>query len=1321
MNETPDPFVLTPEDREDRLAFGRALQRLRTRSGLSLRRLEQACAEVHRVSRGTIEHWGKGGIVSAANEPAFACALRAMGVSDDAAVDDWISTAQALRTQRAKPPAAEPYRGLRSYDAESAAVFHGRAALVEEVLGRIELIRATGGLLVLTGASGTGKSSLLNAGVLPALAAGSLPDSGSWPVLALSAESHEPHALAALARAVAAHLRDDPETVLHELQSGTDSIKAICRRIVSMPRERSASRRSPSGGHARFVVVVDQFERAVVSAEDGPGSEESLAAFITVLGAMATAPDAAVVLVGVRLDFLDAVVSHRTIRRLMRERPPVFVGPMDEGDLSQVIERPSRAFGVVPEPGFVEKVLGDVSARGGRSAHQAGVLPLLSHALQMTWARSAGKEMTLVDYAAAGGVEGALRSTAESTYTGLSPAQQAVARRVFLCLVHVQPTGAATRRRVSQDDLFMEVGGEQADVDLVLDRFVARRLLIIDDGVEIAHEALIAAWPELRDWLDAGRGARLVAQQVSADAREWDQSGRPGADLYSATRLEAARQWRQNHPADSGKLTRAFIDASVRRSRHRVQLVWGTIAVLVALLCVAATLSLVTSHQASDLERQRNEAQSRSLAVQSSILRSKDVNLARQLALVAYRISPTVEARSALMEATALAPAVRMLGGDRRRIMYAVGIHPGGRVVAAASQGSVRLWDVSAASRPRALPPAPGPDCGKIYALAFSPHGNVLAASCDGGSIHLWNTSDPTAPVALPPLTGLGTNMYSVVFSRDGATMATAGARARVKGGVSGTVQLWSVAGTSLQPLGGAVRAAKTSAVKSVAFHPSGRALAVGSDDGSVAIWDISRPRRMTSPVSAAAGTKAVGQLAFSPDGRLLAAGGADNLVRLWSTADPREPAVAGEAIDGSSSYINAVAFSPDSRTLAIAGSDSNTGLRLVDLSNRRVTATLPHPSPVTSVKFRPDGRQVITGANDGAARLWSVDSLALAGLDYTLSAARFSPDGRTLALGSADLRLFDIADPQYPKLLGRPRRNADAFSGTLAYSSHASLLAEGHGKSGTVQLWDTTAPARPTPYGPPLQAHSAQVETIAFSPDDTMLATGGREGEVRLWDVRTPRAPTRLSTPGTFPGFVNQVAFSPDGEVLAAGSTNKTVRLFDISAPRTPRPLGSPLTPGDHYVYAVTFSPDGSMLAVGLADGTVHLYDVSDVSRPRRLTKPLAGPEGYVLALAFAPRGSSLAATGGDGTVWVWNLSAAGTPTRYATLRMSSGALYPAHFHPRRPLLVSGGDEKRAWLWTTDPDEAGRLICDTTGDRITREEWDKYLPVGFTYAPPCP
>jgi WD40 repeat protein len=1312
-----------PQDCVDRDAFSAALEALRVQSGKTFRDLADAYKVDGRpfVVHGTIEGWFKRRVVRKNNEHVFRVVLRELGVTEKCDQDAWVDAAGKLRTRRSRPAAGvEPFRGLASHGVEDAENFFGRDALVKCVLGELDtLFGLGGGAVLLTGASGAGKSSMLKAGVIPALAKGQLAGSARWPVLFISAGT-DPRTK--LAEAVATRLREDANKIANDLRSGPDAITDVLQRLVATSIDTTPQDDKPGADPAaetKVVLIVDQFEQAMVNAGNEQDDDNALESFIDVLHAMASGPVPVAVILGVRLDFLNPAMLHRSVHELTKKRPPVVVGPMDQEDLVQVIEQPARRLGVNPERGFVDLLLRDMEARDGRTAHQAGTLPLLSHALRLTWKRGEGKEMTIANYRLVGGVDGALRETAEKTYRELSAEQQVIARRMFFSLVHVHPSGNDTRRQVPLDDLFAEVEGDGAELEVVLDRFVGQRLLTIDeDTVEIVHDALMFAWPKLKAWLDADRGGRLVAQQVNTDAREWDRAGRPAPDLWVGTRLQAAREWRESHPADANELARTFIDAAITRSRRSTRRLRLMIAVLTTLLLVTGVLTWIVTDQAQTAERQRDEAQSRSLASLVRTLRDKDPGLARQLALAAYRIWPTTEARSALIDATALRPAVRMLNDDIE-LMYAVGIHLSGTIAAAAAENTVRFWDITHPGHPKRRPDLPGATCGKIYALAFSPKGNLLAASCGDGSIHLWDTRDPMAPTALPTLTDLGAKVYSVAFSPDGTMMAAAIAEPPVDGVVSGSVQLWAISGNTPQPLGEEFRVDDDAPAKSVAFRPGNAQLAVGTDDGTVQIWDISNPRRPTSPALAEGPTKAIGQLAFSPDGSMLAAGGADFMVHLWSTTDPRRPIASGPPIDGASTWINAVAFSPDGTTLAIASSDSNNGLRLYDLASRRITATVPHPWPVTSVKFSPDGATVITGANDGTARLWPVASTVLEGMDYIVSATRFSPDGRTLAIGSADLRLFDIAHPQHPRLLAPAIPNPDTFSGTLAFAPNNHLLAEGHGRSGTLQLWNVANPAQPIALGPPLEAHTGQIETLAFSPDSTILATGSRDGAVHLWNVRTPDAPLPLSTPGTFGGFVNQVAFSPNGKLLVAGSTDKTVQLWDISNPRTPVPVGSPLTPANHYVYSTVFSPDGSTLAISLADSTIRLYDIRDPAHPKPIAKPLTGPEGYVNNVAFTSDGAVLAATAGDGTVWIWDLHDRHKPAVYATLTLGTEAMYPVHYQPHTRLLAAGGGDQKAWIWTTDPEGAAALICDTSGDTITREEWTKYIPDRL-YDPPC-
>lgn len=1289
-----------------------ALAALWDSGGFSYQAMADACQHRHRddtevkdVTDSTIYNWVHGKTTpTRLMEPTVRYILGRLG-ADEQQQELLLDTVNMLRGLKYTPDTTGPYRGLKPYEFNDAKDFCGRDDLVGTVLAEInDLFAAGGGVTLVTGVSGAGKSSLLKAGVLPKLSTDRPDDEPDRQALYLTAG---PDPVLSMAQALSQRLDTPIAQTLASLRAGKAGVSEVVRRLNA---DRVAEDSNTQTG---LVLVVDQFEQTLNAAT----RDVAVTEFLAVLGALITGPVPVAVLLSVRSDFLTPAM--RAVRNLTA-RQPVVVLPMSDDALREVIQRPADNYNVQLAAGLSELLLSEISVWGGRRGHEAGVLPWMSHALLMTYEackERRGKTMTLEDYREIGGVDGAINTTADGIYSTLSTQQRETTRRLFLRLVDSNTSGADTRQKVRLDDLERVVpGGDSDDLSYLLNRFVGARLLTIDeDTVQITHDVVMVAWAELKQWLGEDRDQRILGGDLANAADRWNSKDRRDDLLHRGGTLDDALAWCAAHAESTSALVREFVDTSQRAATRSARIRKRVIVGLSALTAVSLTLLLVTFVQNQTVGQQRDEAQSRTLASESTTMRAKDVTLSRQLALAAYRISPTVQARSALIDATAMPPAVRMLAGTGG-IMNAVALHPGGAVAAMAAENTLLLADIRDHAHPHRLPTSPGQTCAEITALAYSPHGELLAAACADGTIHLWDTRNPLTPVALPTLTGLGAKVYSLAFSADGAMMAAAIAEKPVqlepgKSTTPGSVRLWRLEGTTPQPLGGAVRVDDHSPAKSVSFRPDGTTLAVGADDGTVQLWDITDPSNPTNPVPATGVHKAVGQLAFSPDGNTLVAGGADFTVHLWSTRDPHNPTPDGDPITGADSWINAVAFSPDGKTLAIASSDQHNGLRLLDLASRQVIAALPHPAPVTSVRFSADGATVITGANDGTARLWPVASPTLAGMDYVVSATRFSPDGTRLAVGSGDLRVLDVTHPAAPRPIGTPQTNPDKFAGALAYSPDGRILAESWGASGIVQLWSTASAGPPAPIGPPLQANGLEVDALAFSPDGATLATGGRDGAVHLWDLHNPQAPAPLSTPDTLKGIVNDLAFSSDGRLLVAGDNDKTARIWDVSDPRKPTQLGLPIKAADHYVYATKFSPDGKTLAIGLADSTVHLYDVTDPAHPSPIGKPLTGTDNYIYALSFSTDGNTLAVAADDGTAWLWDVHDPASPTAQATLTLSGGALYAIGFKPHSSILAAGGSDKKAYVWTTDPAAAAALVCATTGDPVTTAEWVKYMP----------
>ncbi|MFD5710820.1 trypsin-like peptidase domain-containing protein [Streptomyces pharetrae] len=1158
-----------------------------------------------------------------------------------------------------------PYRGLEPFTAEHARWFQGRSEAVRQVLANLAQQRR---LTLLLGPSGSGKSSLIQAGVLHALAAGELPGSDRWlPVLVRPRQDM----LAEMERAGLPRASQD------------GIIAAVNNRLAAEP------------SCQRVLLVIDQFEELLVQSAAGR-LRELLAAIDEVTSAADAYTKITVILI-MRDDFYPQLAALAP--RLLETAMPGLLnvpGTLGQQDLHDIIVLPAEDVGLRFQPGLPERIIGDVlditpEAAVTRQA-PVTVLPLLEMTLSQLWHRRQDGYLTHEAYRRIGEVSGSVTTWCDSALDELSPEQRVIARRALTSLVHpADPRHniTAVRTQVPLDelrDLAAEPGdtGEQAAVDSVIAALTRRRIITTqtqrtprhpgappgEPVAELIHEALIRDWGALRDWVDQDHRFQEWLNRTRERQTRWAAQGDP-EDLLRGTALAEGLEWSRQRrlPSDIAD----FLTASRERQRAAIRRSRRLNAVLGVLLVLALVAAGGAVWQWRTVEEAQEAAVSRELAAHSDELVFTDPELASLLAVKAYRSSSTAEAVDSLRSVSSL-PAHRRLAGHTGEVRAVAYSPDGGTMATGGMDWSVRLWDTATMKARARLPGHKD----AVNAVAFSSDGRILATGSADNTVRLWNAKTGQH---IRTLSGHKESVRALAFSSDGRTLAT--------GSADNTVRLWNA--NTGEP--GRTLRGHSEPVMTMAFHPDGHTLATGSADNSVRLWGVGAGTSRTLKEH----TLPVTSVAFSPDGETLAT--ADD-----SEAHLRDPKT-GKKHTTLYEPALLIAFSPDSKSFATA---TDRYVRLWDTDTKAPRAAFTgHANEVLALAFSRDSRTLATAGRDATVRLWDTtagnDRATLRGHTGYVNSVAFSYDGRTIATASADetVRLWDPAT-------GRPRKilkgHADEVLTVAFHPNGHSVATGGHDKA--VRLWDPrTGKLRTT-----LDEHLDWVQALAFSTDGETLASADDTGTVFLRDATTGQV--------RFPIVAHDVsvyalAFSPNNKILATASYDSTVALWTVASGKR----HVTLTGHRSYVLSVTFSPDGHKVATGSQDGTVRLWDTATGKFLASLTKHAAP----VHQVAFHPDGDTLATGSADGSVRLWDTATGKARAPLAT--GFSGVFSLAYSPDGRTLAVVGGDGAGRLLDVTtppDPDKTIEQICRTFDRDLTEEERAAYLPDGSD-ASVCP
>ena len=1144
-----------------------------------------------------------------------------------------------------------PYKGLSAFREKDAALFFGREKFIVDLIEAVN----TKPLVPVVGASGSGKSSVVFAGLVPQLKDSDnvqivsfRPGKNPFNPLAVALNVHYQSLLSQHGKGKENTTRNSYS--LKELKLETNLYndeKELCKVIESIINFRThfCTHRSSQ----RFILIADQFEELYTLT-----AEEERQQFLdALLYVVRFAPNYFTLVLTLRTDFMGKVLDYQPMGEALQTYPPMFLTPMKHSELRAAIEKPAEKMKVELEEGLTSKLIDDLG-------HQPGRLPLLEFTLAQLWQKPSKWYLTHQAYEEIGSLEKALAKYADAVLNSLSAVDQKKAERIFIQLMRPGEGTEDTKRLATR----REVG----DNNWSLVKPLADKRLVVTgwdeihqiETVEIIHEALIREWGTLRKWIERNREFRIWQERLKPDVWEWENKKYDPEVLLQGTRLAIAEEWYKQRPDELTFVEQDFITASVakrdrerREHKRRRQL---TVSGLLGSLILVSTFAGISEIRRTDAELGKISS------IAEKLFSHKNHEAALAEAIKAGKLlnesiwKPWIAPETRMQVVSTLNQTVygyqiKTLKGHLREVI-SVSFSPDGEIIASGSGDStVKLWHTNTGQEIKTLPG----HFSAVIDVSFSPDGKTIASASGDSTVKIW---DVDTLKEIKTLRGHLSRVISLSFSPDGKTI--------VSGSGDNTVKIWDVDTLKeIKTLRG-----HSNEVYSVSFSPDGKTIASGSSDSTVKLWNANTG----AEIKTLQGHNArVIDVNFSPNGKLIVSGSSDRTVKVWELSTGQKIQTLKKHLGS----VNSVSFSPDGKTIA-SGSDDHT-LKLWDTNTWKNIQTFKGNSGrIRTSSFSPDGKKIASGSMDGTIKIRNTsDSNTLKKIktfkkhSYKVISASFSPDGQNIASGSrgGTLKVWNTVTGEDIHTVDPSASNAfKGHSGEIrgfSLSPDGKIIASGTNQ-GTINIWDSATGKEIRT----LKGHSNPIRSISFSPNSKIIASSSADKTIKLWDSVTGE---EIQTLQGHSRRVTSVSFSPNGKIIVSGSDGGIIKLWDSVTGEEIQTLQG----HSRRVTSVTFSPNGKIIASGSGDGTIKLWD----SVTGEEIQTLQGHSRRVTSLSFSPNGKIIASSSKDHTIKLWNSF---TGQEINILQGHSHRVNSVNFSPDSKMIVSGSSDRTVRLWDT-------------------------------------